>query len=134
MEAKILRSESEHEAALNRMLQLGDPEPGTPEGEEFELLLLLIEDYERKHVEPIPDPHPVAVIKHMMEERNLKRADFGRLINSRSHATEILNLQRPLSLKHIRLLSTHWNIPAEVLIQEYKLGSTQKKRKSPSPT
>ncbi len=133
MEAKILRSESEHEAELNRMLQLGDPEPGTPEGERFELLLL-IEDYERKHVEPIPDPHPVAVIKHMMEERNLKRADFGRLINSRSHATEILNLQRPLSLKHIRLLSTHWNIPAEVLIQDYKLGGNQKKRKSPSTT
>jgi HTH-type transcriptional regulator/antitoxin HigA len=129
MEAKIIRTEEAYDQALDRILALGDPEPHTAEGDEYELLLLLVEDYEEKYVAPIPEPDPVDAITYIMEERGLRRADFGKLINSKSHATEILDRKRPLSLKHIRLISEHWNLPAELLIKPYPLkGAATKTR------
>ena len=77
MEMKLLKTEEQYENALNRILELNNPDPGTPEGDEFELLLLLIEDYEQREIEPIPDPHPVAAIKYRMEELGYKRSDLG---------------------------------------------------------
>lgn len=130
MEAKILKTENEYQEALDRILELDDPEPGTSEGDEMELLLLLVEDYEAKYIERIPDPHPVAAIKYIMEENGLRKADLGRLIDSRSHATEIINLDRPLSLNHVRIISSEWNIPAEILIQPYETRDRKSKTKT----
>ena len=121
MKSKILKTEGEYEAGLDRILALGDPEPGTPAGDELELLLLLVEYYESKHFEPIPYPHPISAIEFRMEQMGYTRADLGRLLESRSRATEILSGQRSLTMKHVRLLHMDWGIPAEVLIQEYEL-------------
>jgi HTH-type transcriptional regulator/antitoxin HigA len=125
----ILKTEEDYARALNRVLELNQPDPGTPEGDEFELLLLLIEHYESIHVEEIPPPHPVAAIAFRIEQMGLRPAAFGQLINSPSHGSEILRLQRPLSLKHIRTLHQAWNIPPEILIQPYAIQEPQPKYK-----
>jgi HTH-type transcriptional regulator/antitoxin HigA len=83
MKSKILKTEGEYEAGLDRILALGDPEPGTPAGDELELLLLLVEYYESKHFEPIPYPHPISAIEFRMEQMGYTRADLGRLLESR---------------------------------------------------
>jgi HTH-type transcriptional regulator/antitoxin HigA len=125
----LLKTQEDYERALSRLLALNEPDPGTPEGDEFELLLLLIEHYESLHIEELPPPHPVAAIAFRMEQLGLRPSAFGQLINSASHASEILRLQRPLSLKHIRILHQNWNIPPEILIQPYAIQEPQPKYK-----
>ena len=122
MKPKILKTEEDYNRALAQVLDFNAPTPGTPEGDAFELLLLLIEDYEAKNVPPIPDPHPIAAIQYYMEEQGLKPTDLGSVLNSKSHASEILNLKRPLSLQHVRRISSAWNLPAEVLIKSYAVA------------
>ncbi|WP_416446032.1 type II toxin-antitoxin system HigA family antitoxin [Leeuwenhoekiella sp. A16] len=129
MKAKILKSEAEYEAAISRMRELANADPQSDEGDEFELLLLLVKNYEEKHEEPFPEPHPVSAIKFQMEQMNFKRADFGRIIGSMSHASEILNLQRGLSINHIRSINTQLGIPTDILINKYDLIGKREKIK-----
>lgn len=90
MVPKIIKNESDYEAALDRINALMDAEPGTPEGEELELLATLVELYENK-VHPIGLPDPIAAIKFRMEQQNLAQKDLIPLIGSRSKVSEVLS-------------------------------------------
>ncbi|HUC60385.1 MAG TPA: helix-turn-helix domain-containing protein [Alphaproteobacteria bacterium] len=122
-DVKPLRSEADYDAALEDIAPYfeREPEPGTPEGDRFDLLALVIEDYERKHW-PIDPPDPVEAIKDRMERAGYRQADLAALIGSRSRASEILNRKRPLTLETIWKLAREWRIPAESLIRPYRAG------------
>lgn len=117
MKPKLIKTEAENEAALARLDEIFDAEPGTPEGDEAELLTALIEMFERKTY-PIDLPDPIEAIKFRMEQGGLKRKDLVPYIGSESKVSEVLSGKRPLSLTMIRNLVTHLGIPAEVLLQE----------------
>lgn len=117
MIAKIIKTDAEHEEALARIDAIFDAEPGTPEGDELELLTFLVEKYEEEKF-PIGLPDPIAAIKFRMEQQGLKPKDLVPYIGSRGKVSEVLNGQRPLSLTMIRNLVTKLGIPAEVLLQE----------------
>jgi len=113
-----LRNEREYEAALDEIEQYFENEPrsGTAEADRFDLLALVIEDYEKKHW-PIDAPDPVEAIRFRMESGGLSQADLGRLLGSRQRASDILRRRRPLTLSMIRRLHREWDIPAEALIR-----------------
>lgn len=116
---KPVKTEADYEAALERiyeMLQL-DIEPGTPLGNELEILSLLVKDYENTHY-PVPKPNPIAAIKFRLEQMNLSETELNRLLG-RNRKSEILSGKRKLSLPMIRVLSRELKIPADVLIQAY---------------
>jgi HTH-type transcriptional regulator/antitoxin HigA len=71
MKAKVIKTESEYAAALTRIEKLMDAKPNTPQGDQLELLSLLVHDYEEK-VFPIDKPDPVAAIRFRMEKQDLK--------------------------------------------------------------
>lgn len=112
-----LRSESDYDAALEEIARYFDnePKPGTPEGNRFDLLALVIEDYERKHW-PIDPPDAVDAIRYRMETGEHTQADLGRLLGSRQRASDILTRKRPLTMKMAWRLHREWGIPAEALI------------------
>ncbi len=114
---KVIKNEQEYEAALARIDQLMDAAPGTPEGDELELLATLVEAYEDKHF-PIGLPDPISAIRFRMEQAGLKQQDLVPYIGSRSKVSEVLAGKRPLSLKMIRALHHGLGIPAEVLLRE----------------
>lgn len=118
MELKPIRSEEEYEKALQRLDELFDSEPGTKEGDELEVLALIIEDYEDKHF-PIEPPHPIEAIKFRMEQMGMKQKDLGDILGHKSRASEILNNKRKLTLKMIRRISKKLNISTDVLVKEY---------------
>ena len=93
------------------------PAPGSPEGDRFELLGLVIARYEEERW-PITEADPLAVIQVVMEGRGYGQSDLAALLGSRSRASEILNGRRALSLDQIRKLSREWRIPAAALIGE----------------
>ena len=113
---KILKTEKEYDASLERIEALMDAPPGSAEEEELELLALLVEKYEQEHY-PIELPDPVEAIKFRMEQEGLTRKDMIKYLGSQSKVSEVLNYKRPLSLTMIRALNVGLNIPAEVLIQ-----------------
>ena len=113
---KILKTEKEYNASLERIEALMDAPPGSAEEEELELLALLVEKYEQEHY-PIELPDPVEAIKFRMEQEGLTRKDMIKYLGSQSKVSEVLNYKRPLSLTMIRALNVGLNIPAEVLIQ-----------------
>ncbi|NVO10063.1 MAG: transcriptional regulator [Bacteroidales bacterium] len=118
MEHKVIKTEEEYKNALKRLEVIFDSELGTEEGDELELLSLLIDNYEKIHY-PIDMPDPVEAIKFRMEQMNYKAKDLANVIGFRSRVTEILNKKRKLSLPMIRKINKQMHIPTDVLIQEY---------------
>lgn len=118
---KVIKTEADYESALKRIGELMEAEPGTPDGEELELLATLVEIYEDQHF-PVGLPSPVEAIEFRMDQAGLTRKDLIPYIGSRSKVSEVLNGKRPLSLRMIRALHKGLGIPAEVLLQ--KLGES----------
>lgn len=114
---KPIRTESDYEANLERIEVLIDATPGTPEGDELEILSTLIERYENERF-PIAAPTPLAAIRFRMEQGGMTPRDLEPFIGSRSRVSEILNGTRSLSIDMIRALNEHLGIPAEVLIRQ----------------
>ena len=121
MEIKPIRTEVDYDRALAEIDGLMGAAPGTPEGDDLEVLTTLVEAYEAEHW-PMEAPDPIAAIEHVMEARGLRQKDLAALIGSQPRASEVLNRQRPLTLAMIRALSAEWNLPAEVLVREYDLA------------
>src|ERR1700730_11656836 len=92
-----------------------EPKPGTPEADRFDLLALIVEDYERKR-RPIEQPETIEAIRYRMETGGYTQADLGRLLGSRQRASDILTRKRPLTMRMAWRLHREWGIPAEALI------------------
>jgi HTH-type transcriptional regulator/antitoxin HigA len=113
-----LRSEVDYDTALADIERYFDiePKPGTPAADRFDLLALLIEDYENKRW-PIEPPDPIEAIRWRMETAGYTQADLGRLIGSRQRASDILSRKRRLTIRMAWKLHREWGIPAEALIR-----------------
>lgn len=122
MNIKPIHSEADYLESLARIDALMDAIPRTPEGDELDILATLIEAYEERH-HPIEAPDPVEFIKNVMEFLGKDQAEFGRLLQSRPRASEILNRRRSLTLSQIRQITSAWKIPADPLIKEYELAN-----------
>ncbi len=118
MKLKPIRTEEDYELALKRLDKIFDAEPGTKQGDELEILALIIEDYEDKNY-PIGSPDPIEAIKFRMDQMGMKQSELAKIIGHKSRASEILNRKRKLTLNMIRKLSKMLNIPTEVLVKEY---------------
>jgi HTH-type transcriptional regulator/antitoxin HigA len=120
MAKKVIRplhSEADYNVALNEIERYfeNEPKPGTPEADRFDLLALIIEDYERRRW-PIEPPDTIDAIRYRMETGGYTQADLGRLLGSRQRASDILTRKRPLTMRMAWRLHREWGIPAEALI------------------
>jgi HTH-type transcriptional regulator / antitoxin HigA len=118
MENRVIKTSKEFDQALKRLEQIFDAKQGTVEGDELELLSLLIDNYEKEHF-PIDLPDPIEAIKFRMEQLGYSTSDLARVLGFRSRVSEVLNKKRKLSLAMIRRLNKDLHIPTDVLIQEY---------------
>jgi HTH-type transcriptional regulator/antitoxin HigA len=115
MQIRPIRTDADHSAALRRIDELMDAEPGTPASDELDVLATLVEAYEDRHF-PIADPDPLAAIEFRMEQLGLTRKDLEPLLGSRGRVSEVLNGRRALSLQMIRRLHRELGIPLESLV------------------
>jgi antitoxin component HigA of HigAB toxin-antitoxin module len=115
----VIHTEAEYAAALAEFEAYFDaePAPGTPAGDRFELLGLLLAKYEAER-HPIPEAAPLDVLRFMMEANGRTQADLAALFGSRSRASEVLGGKRELSLSQIRQLAREWKIPVAALVGE----------------
>jgi HTH-type transcriptional regulator / antitoxin HigA len=112
-----VRTETEYDEALEEIERYFEDQPrlGIPEADRFDLLALIVEDYERKRW-PIEPPETIDAIRYRMEMGGYTQADLGRLLGSRQRASDILTKKRPLTMRMAWKLHREWNIPAEALI------------------
>lgn len=118
MNLKPIKTEKDYLQALARLENIFDAQPGTKEGDELEILGILLVKYETENF-PIELPDPIEAIKFRMEQLNFSQNDLAEVIGLKSRASEILNKKRKLSLEMIRKLTEKLHIPSEVLIQAY---------------
>jgi HTH-type transcriptional regulator/antitoxin HigA len=116
METKPIREGREHEAALSEIERLWGAKPGTSKGDRLDVLLALVDEYERAHY-PIDPPDPIDAIRFRLEQAGLDRRALTGVIGSRTRVYEVLRGDRPLTLAMIRRLHERLGIPAEVLIR-----------------
>jgi HTH-type transcriptional regulator / antitoxin HigA len=118
MEIKPLKTKKDYNLAMARLENIFDSKAGTPEGDELEILGILIEKYESANY-PIEFPDPIEAIKFRMEQLGFNQTDLVKVIGFKSRVSEIMNKKRKLSLDMIRKLNSSLNIPTDVLIKEY---------------
>ncbi|WP_179008953.1 helix-turn-helix domain-containing protein [Winogradskyella forsetii] len=118
MKIKPIRNESDYQNALERLEAIFDAKRGTDEGDELEILAIVIDHYENENF-PIGMPDPISAINFRMEQLGLKQKDLVEMIGFKSRVSEIMNKKRKLTLEMIRNLNEKLHIPTEVLIQDY---------------
>jgi HTH-type transcriptional regulator/antitoxin HigA len=118
MEIKPIKTENDYNQALERLEVIFDAKKDSSEGDELEVLGILIDQYENEHF-PIGMPDPIEAIKFRMEQMGYNQNDLANIVGLKSRASEILNRKRKLSLEMIRQLHEQLNIPTDVLIQAY---------------
>ena len=124
---KVIKSVGEYEAALARVSVLFDSKPGTPNGDELELLVLLVEKHEET-AHPIGLPDPLNAIRSRMDQQGLSPTDLVQYLGSKRAVRDILAGRRNLTLPMIRKLNDELSIPIEVLIEEQRPGRRKPKK------
>ena len=117
MNIKVIKTEDDYNQALKRLDVVFDAPADTPEGDEADLLGILIEKYEDEYY-PIGPPDPIEAIKFRMEQMNMDNNDLAKIIGYKSRVSEIFNRKRKLSLKMIKSLHDELKIHYESLITD----------------
>ncbi len=118
MDIKPIKTEKDYQKAMKRLEQIFDARPNTKEGDELDILALLIEKYEDEHY-PIEAPDPIEAIKFRMEQMGYKQKDLAEIIGYKGRVSEILNRKRKLTLEMVRSLHEKMSIPLASLIKAY---------------
>ncbi len=118
MTIKPIKTKKDYQQALERLELIFAAKKNSKEGDELEILSILIEKYEDEHF-PVGFPDPIEAIKFRMEQLGYDQTDLAKVVGLKSRASEILNRKRKLSLEMIRQIHDRLNIPTEVLIQAY---------------
>ena len=117
MDIKPIKTSADHEAAMKAVEALMSAKANTPEGDNLEVLVTLIEDYERRHF-PMELPDAVEAIKFRMEQQGLTAKDLEPLIGRSNRVYEVLSRKRRLTLAMINKLHVGLGIPAESLLRQ----------------
>ena len=120
MNIKPIKTEQDYEKALKRLEKIFDASPQSKEGDEAEILSLLIDNYENQRY-PIEAPDPIEAIKIRMEEMNIKQKDLVGIIGGKSRVSEVLNKKKKLTVDMIRKLEKELHLSASMLVSNYQL-------------
>lgn len=118
MDIRVIKSEDDYNKALKRLELIFHADENSSEGDEAEVLSILIEKYENEYY-PITAADPIEAIKFRMEQMGMSRQDLAQVIGYKSRVSEIFNKKRKLTLKMIRNIHDRLNIPYESLLAEY---------------
>lgn len=116
MNWKLIKTEEEHQKAVDRAMAIFHAEQGTPEDDELGVLLLLIKDYEDKTIK-MPEIDVLEAIKNKMNEQGLKNKDLEPILGSKGHVSSVLSGRKEITLKTAQKLRNFFNLPAELFLK-----------------
>lgn len=115
MNWKVIKTETAYKKAVKRTMVIFNAVPGTADGDELELLLVLVKDYEDKNIQ-LPEINTIDAIKLKMEERGIKPRDLEPIIGTKGHVSSILSGRREITLKMAQKLREYLHLPAEIFL------------------
>ncbi len=118
MDIRPIKTKKDHVQALKRIEALMSAKANSPEGDELDVLVTLVEAYEARHYK-VEAPDPIAAIQHRMEAMGMERKDLEPFLGSKSRVSEIMNRKRKLTMEMVRNLHAGMQLPAEALIRDY---------------
>ncbi len=118
MNIKAIKTEQDYKQALGRLEEIFHAPIDTKEGDEAEILSILIEKYEEENY-PIDAPDPIEAIMFRLEQMEMTKKDLAKILGYKSRVSEIINKKRKLNINMIRKLHDKLNIPYESLIANY---------------
>ena len=121
MDIQPIRTKADYRAALKAVESLMGAKARTLEGDRLDVLVTLIEGYERQHF-PMDLPDAVEAIKFRMEQQGLTPKDLEPLIGRSNRVYEVLSRRRGLTLAMIQRLHVGLGIPAESLLRQTVLA------------
>jgi HTH-type transcriptional regulator/antitoxin HigA len=124
MNIRPIRTDEDHRRALAEIEKLWGARDGTSDGDKLDILVTLVETYEERRW-PLKGRRrfdPVDVLHYAIDELGHTQAELGRILGSRSRASEILARRRPLTLEMIQKITASWKIPADLLVRPYRIG------------
>ena len=124
MDIRPIKNETDYRATLREIEALMSAESDSPEGDRLDVLVTLVEAYERRHY-PIDFPDPVEAIKFRMEQQGLTVEDLVPVIGRKNRVYEVLAGKRPLTLRMIENLHETFSIPAESLLKHSRYRDGQ---------
>ena len=124
MDIRPIKTDADYEWALAEVTRYFEqqPEPGSMEGDRFDVLSELIAAYEERHF-PLPDADPVEALRAFLEATGRTQQDLAALLGSAPRASEVLRRKRALTVDMIGKLSKEWGMPADVLVRPYRLAA-----------
>jgi len=123
-----VRDEASHRAALAEIDRLWGAPLGRTEGDRLDVLMTLVDAYERRQW-PDDDPDPIDAIKSRMENSGRARKDIEAMVGSSGRVSEILKRRRRLTLAMIWKLVRQWDMAADVLVRPYALSRSRERRR-----
>ena len=117
MTIKPIRDDEDMKRVFRRLERIFQAKEGTPQADERDVLVTLVEAYENKHYDFGP-ADPVEAIKFRMEQEGLTPRDLEAFIGPSGRVSEVLSRKRPLSLRMIKRLHEGLKIPYETLLAE----------------
>ncbi|GAC1625920.1 MAG: DNA-binding protein [Nevskia sp.] len=117
MNIRPIKTEADYRDTLREIETLMSAEAGTEAGDRLDVLVTLVEAYERTHF-PMDLPDAVEAIKFRMEQQGLTVDDLIPAIGRKNRVYEVLARRRPLTIRMIQALNKTFNIPAESLINQ----------------
>jgi HTH-type transcriptional regulator/antitoxin HigA len=125
MDIRPIRNDKDHRAALVEIEKLWGSPVGTEAGDKLDVLATLVEAYEDRRW-PLKSRRrfdPVDVLHYAIDELGHTQAELARILGSRSRASEILTRRRPLTLEMIQKIVANWKVPADLLVQPYRVAT-----------
>jgi HTH-type transcriptional regulator/antitoxin HigA len=125
MDIRPIRNDKDHRRALAAIEKLWGATVSTPAGDKLDVLVTLVETYEERRWPFVSKRRfdPVDVLQYAIDELGHTQAELGKILGSRSRASEILSRRRALTLEMIQKINTRWKIPADLLVQPYRLAA-----------
>src|SRR5436190_23768565 len=126
MDIRPIRTDDDHRRALAEIEKLWGAADGTPAGDKLDVLVTLVETYEERRW-PLKSRRrfdPVDVLQFAIDELGHTQAELAKILGSRSRASEILARRRPLTLEMIQKINARWKIPADLLVQPYRVAAS----------
>jgi HTH-type transcriptional regulator/antitoxin HigA len=126
MDIRPIRTDEDHDSALAEIEKLWGATVGTPAGDKLDILVTLVEAYEERRW-PLKSRRrfdPVDVLRYAIDELGHTQAELAKILGSRSRASEVLTRRRPLTLEMIQKINASWKIPADLLVQPYRVATS----------
>jgi HTH-type transcriptional regulator / antitoxin HigA len=126
MDIRPIRTDEDHDSALAEIEKLWGATVGTPAGDKLDILVTLVEAYEERRW-PLKSRRrfdPVDVLRYAIDELGHTQAELAKILGSRSRASEVLARRRPLTLEMIQKINATWKIPADLLVQPYRIAAS----------